>query len=145
MAGRRSSLGRSPRIDEVDAGALEVRPVTGSQYGTTRSADGRDERIEPGDWPTGSLTSTRDDGVVLCGCYINRQDLIGKSPEDVGGGINENLLPPAVRKAGQAIPDLGQRDRRREQLTPVRLRVQEATWAAGSGRISSRTALGSRR
>src|SRR5205085_1300640 len=43
----------------------------------------------------------------------------GEGLKDVISGIEENLLPPAVRKPSEAKPDLGQRDRGREQLAPV--------------------------
>src|SRR5882762_10351155 len=93
---RGSSFGRSPGIDDVDAGVVEIRQVAGCQCGTTRPADGCDECVEPGDWPPGSLASARDDRVVLSGGHIDRQDLIGKGPEDVVSGVQKNLLPPTV-------------------------------------------------
>ena len=40
--------------------------------------------------------------------------LLGEGLEDVVSGIDENLLPAAVGEPGEAVPDLGERDRRRE-------------------------------
>jgi hypothetical protein len=79
--------GGSPGIDELNAGAVEVGQVAGGQCGTAGTADGCDKRVEPGDSLPGSLAGARDYRVLLGGCLVNRQYLVGEGPEYVVGGI----------------------------------------------------------
>ena len=108
-----------PRIYDLDAGAVEVGHVTGGQHGDLGPADGRDQRVEAGDRLACPLTVAGDDRVMLCGCYVDRQDLVVEGREDFVGCGEEDLLSAPVRKPGNAVPDLRERDGGGTQFAPV--------------------------
>ena len=96
----------SPGIYDLDAGAFEAGYVASRQRGALGAADGRDQRVEAGDGFPGSLAAAGDDGVVFCGCGVDRQNLVFEGREDIVGCGEEDLLAASVRQPGDAVPDL---------------------------------------
>ena len=90
-------------------------------------ADGRDQRVEARDWFPGPFAAASNDCVMVRGCGIDRQDLVGEGREDLVGRGEEDLLPAPVGQPGNTVPDLCERDGGRTQLAPVRSRTQLAT------------------
>src|SRR5579859_3127471 len=102
----------SPGVHDLDASAFKVGHVASRQRGALGAADGCDQRVEARDWFPGSLAATGDDGVVFCGCGVDRQNLVFEGREDIVGCGEEDLLPASVRQPGNAVPDLCERDGR---------------------------------
>ena len=117
----------SPGIHDLDASAFKVGHVASRQRGALGAADGRDQRVEAGDGFPGSLAAAGDDGVVFCGCGVDRQNLVFEGREDIVGGGEEDLLAASVRQPGNAVPDLCERDGRVRSSRLSRSRTQLAT------------------
>jgi hypothetical protein len=81
---------------------------------------------------------------VLCGGHINWQDLIRECLEDVIGSIEEDLLPPAIGESARPYRISASVMEEVNSSRLSRLRTQETTCGAGSGRISSETTFVSR-
>jgi hypothetical protein len=79
-------LGR-PGVDDLDAGAIEVRQVASGKCRAAGTADGGDESVETSERLPGPLAGTGDDRVLLSGCGIDRQDLLIEGPESVVRGV----------------------------------------------------------
>jgi hypothetical protein len=78
---------RHPRVDDLDAGAIEVRQVASGQCRPAGPANGGDESVETGERLPSPLAGTGDDRVLLSGGGIDRQDLLIKGAEGVVRGI----------------------------------------------------------
>ena len=86
--GRRPSAacGR-PRVNDLDAGAIEVRQVASGKYRAAGAADGGDKSVETSDRLPSSLAGTGNNRVLLSSSCIDWQDLLIEGPEGVVRGI----------------------------------------------------------
>ena len=86
--GRRPSAacGR-PRVNDLDAGAVEVRQVASGKYRAAGAADGGDKSVETSDRLPSSLAGTGNNRVLLSSSCIDWQDLLIEGPEGVVRGI----------------------------------------------------------
>ena len=86
--GRRPSAacGR-PRVNDLDAGAIEVKQVASGKYRAAGAADGGDKSVETSDRLPSSLAGTGDNRILLSGSCIDWQDLLIEGPEGVVRGI----------------------------------------------------------
>ena len=86
--GRRPSAacGR-PRVNDLDAGAIEVRQVASGKYRAAGAADGGDKSVETSDRLPSSLVGTGNNRVLLSSSCIDWQDLLIEGPEGVVRGI----------------------------------------------------------
>ena len=86
--GRRPSAacGR-PRVNDLDAGAVEVRQVASGKYRAAGAADGGDKSVETSDRLPRSLAGTGNNRVLLSSSCIDWQDLLIEGPEGVVRGI----------------------------------------------------------
>jgi hypothetical protein len=78
---------RRPRVEDLDAGAIEVRQVASGQCRPAGAANGGYESVETSERLPSPLAGTGNDRVLLSGCRIDRQDLLIKGPEGVVRGI----------------------------------------------------------
>src|SRR6267378_4043043 len=78
--GRPSAACGRPRVNDFDAGAIEVRQVASGKYRAAGAADGGDKSVETSDRLPSSLAGTGNNRVLLSSSCIDWQDLLIEGP-----------------------------------------------------------------
>ena len=101
-----------PRVDQVDVRVPKVLQVARGQSCAMGAADGGDLRIEPVDRQSDLVTAPDDICIVRGRTGVEGEHLILEGGEHLCCGGAQEFLAAPIGQPGDAVEDLGERDRR---------------------------------